>query len=34
MKVLTDTGIERVRLEVITLTLSSLEERKSKLEDD
>jgi hypothetical protein len=33
MKVLTDPGLERVRLEVITLTLSSLEDKKSELKE-
>ena len=33
-KIVTDPGLERVRLEVITLTLSSLEDKKSKLEED
>jgi hypothetical protein len=34
MKIVTDPGLERVRLEVITLTLSSLENKKSELEED
>ena len=34
MKALTDNGLERVRLEVIPLTLSSLEDKKTKLEED
>jgi hypothetical protein len=33
MEVVTDHGLERVRLEVITLTLSSVEDKKSKLEE-
>jgi hypothetical protein len=34
MKIVTDPGLERVKLEVITFILSSLEDKKSKSEED